>query len=162
MPLCEMCGTERERLRAVSVEGTRLMLCDRCSRFGEEIRPPPKTPQVVRSGAPQAIRPGAPRRAPDRSLEQPEYDLAPDFPDRLRRAREARGWKREELARRVNEKLSVLEKLEKGRMRPTDTLVAKLERILEIRLRERIEEGESPRRTETQPLTLGDLIRRED
>ena len=49
MPLCEMCGTEQERLRAVSVEETRLMLCDRCSRFGEEIRPP-ETPQVIRPG----------------------------------------------------------------------------------------------------------------
>ncbi len=161
MALCEMCGKEQEHLRAVSVEGTRLMLCDRCSRFGEEIQPP-ETPPVTRTGAPRVIRPGAPRRAPDLSLQQPEYDLAPDFPDRLRRAREARGWKREELARRVNEKLSVLEKLEKGRMRPPDTLVAKLERILEVRLRERIEEGESLPHTETRPLTLGDLMRRED
>ena len=153
MPLCEMCGTEQERLRSVSVEGTRLMLCDRCSRFGEEIQPP-KTPQAPRQTLSRA--------APDRPLQQPEYDLAPDFPDRLRRAREARGWKRAELAQKINEKLSVLEKLEKGRMRPPDTLVAKLERTLEIRLREKIEEGEGPRHTETQPLTLGDLIRRED
>ncbi|MFQ5919083.1 MAG: multiprotein bridging factor aMBF1 [Thermoplasmata archaeon] len=156
MPLCEMCGAEQERLRAVSVEGTRLMLCDRCSRFGEEIRPA-KTASARRPPPPRT-----PRALPDRPATEPEYDLASDFPDRLRRAREARGWKREELARRINEKLSVLEKLEKGRMRPPDTLVAKLERILEIRLRERIEEGEGPAHTEAQPLTLGDLIRRED
>jgi putative transcription factor len=72
------------------------------------------------------------------------------------------GWKREELARKINEKLSVLEKLEKGRMRPPDALVSKLERTLQVRLRERIEEGEGPQHTESTPLTLGDLIRRED
>ena len=153
MPLCEMCGTEQERLRAVSVEGTRLMLCDRCSRFGEEIRP-----ATIR----RVPRPRSSGTAPGRSPVQPEYDLASDFPDRLRRAREAHGWKREELARRINEKLSVLEKLEKGKMRPPDALVAKLERTLEVRLRERVEEGEGPRHTESRPLTLGDLMRRED
>ncbi len=151
--MCEMCGTEQDRLRPVLVEGTRLRLCDRCSRFGEEIQPAKTRPATL---------PGARRTRTDRPIREPEYDLAPDFPDRLRRAREAFGWKREELARRINEKLSVLEKLEKGRMRPTDTLVAKLERVLEIRLRERVEEGEAPRHTETRPLTLGDLIRRED
>ncbi len=157
MPLCEMCGTEQDRLRTVSVEGTRLGLCDRCSRFGEEIQPAKTRPATL---------PGAPRTRPrtrtDRPVREPEYDLAPDFPDRLRRAREAFGWKREELARRINEKLSVLEKLEKGRMRPPDALVAKLERVLKIRPRERVEEGEAPRHTEARPLTLGDLIRRED
>ncbi len=153
MPLCEMCGTEQERLRPVSVEGIRLRLCDRCSRFGEEIRPAKTQPVTL---------PGAPRTRTDRLSLETEYDLAPDFPNRLRRAREAFGWRREELARRINEKLSVLEKLEKGRMRPPDTLVAKLERVLKIRLRERVEEGEAPPHTETTPLTLGDLIRRED
>ncbi|MFQ5907500.1 MAG: multiprotein bridging factor aMBF1 [Thermoplasmata archaeon] len=153
MPLCEMCGTEHDRLRTVSVEGSRLMLCDRCARFGEEIRPP-----TTRSPA----LPGAPRRGPAQQVRETEYDLAPDFPDRLRRAREAMGWKREELARKINEKLSVLEKLEKGRMRPPDALVSKLERTLQVRLRERVEEGEGPRHTESRPLTLGDLIRRED
>ncbi|MFQ6012088.1 MAG: multiprotein bridging factor aMBF1 [Thermoplasmata archaeon] len=153
MPLCEMCGAEQAGLRTVVVEGTRLMLCDRCARFGEEIQPrPARRPSL----------PGPPRRRRARPPEEPEYDLAPDFPERLRRAREAQGWKREELARRINEKLSVLEKLEKGRMRPPDALVSKLERTLQVRLRERVEEGEGPRRTETRPLTLGDLMRRED
>lgn len=153
MPLCEMCGTEQDRLRPVSVEGSRLMLCDRCARFGEEIRPPKaRSPSL----------PGTPQRTPTQRVRETEYDLAPDFPLRLRRAREAMGWKREELARKINEKLSVLEKLEKGRMRPPDALVSKLERTLQVRLRERIEEGEGPQHTESTPLTLGDLIRRED
>ncbi|MFQ5553262.1 MAG: multiprotein bridging factor aMBF1 [Thermoplasmata archaeon] len=153
MPLCEMCGTEQDRLRAVLVEGTRLMLCDQCARFGEEIHT---------ARPPSAPLPRRPRRRTGRPPAEPEDDLAADFPDRLRRAREARGWKREELARKINEKLSVLEKLEKGRMRPPDALVSKLERTLQVRLRERVEEGEGPRHTESRPLTLGDLMRRED
>ncbi|MFQ5986705.1 MAG: multiprotein bridging factor aMBF1 [Thermoplasmata archaeon] len=153
MPLCEMCGTEQDRLRTVLVEGTRLMLCDQCARFGEEIHPP---------RPPSASLPRRPRRPRGRPTAETEDDLAADFPDRLRRAREARGWKREELARKINEKLSVLEKLEKGRMRPPDALVSKLERTLQVRLRERVEEGEGPLHTESRPLTLGDLIRRED
>lgn len=153
MPLCEMCGSEHPRLRAVSVEGTRLMLCDRCARFGEAIQPSP---------ARRTPRPMTPRgRGPPRA-EESDYDLARDYPERIRGAREARGWKREELARKINEKLSVVEKLEKGRMRPPDTLVSKLERTLGVKLRERVEAGEASRHTEMRPLTLGDLIRKED
>lgn len=153
MPRCEMCGSEQPRLRPVSVEGTRLMLCDRCARFGEEIRP---------TGGRRTPPPRSPGGGRPPRVAQSVYDLAPDFPDRLRRAREAQGWKREELARKINEKLSVVEKLEKGRMRPPDTLVAKLERTLQVKLRERVEEGEGPPHTASRPLTLGDLIRRED
>jgi putative transcription factor len=150
-PLCEMCGAEQPRLRSTSVEGTLLMLCDRCARFGTEVR----RPAVRKVARPSPRRPAA-------LPEESEYDLALDFPDRIRKARESRGWKREELARKINEKLSIIEKLEKGKMRPDDALISKLEKALGIRLRERIGEARVTKRTKIRPLTLGDLIRREE
>lgn len=150
-PLCEMCGTEHSRLTPVSLEGTQLLLCENCSRFGV----PVKTPATRRVSV---ARPRPSR--PHRSLPV-EEDLVVDLGERIRRSREAKGWKREELARRLNEKVSVIEKLEKGKMRPDDRLVAKVERVLEIRLREKVEEETVTPRSKDRPLTLGDLIRRE-
>lgn len=149
-PVCEMCGAEQPRLRTVSVEGSVLMLCDRCSRFGTEV----KRPAVRKAGKPSRVR--APLYP-----EESEYDLALDYPERIRRAREARGWRREDLAKRINEKLSIIEKLEKGKIRPDDGLVSKLERALKIKLREKVTTEVPIKRRETRPLTLGDLIRRE-
>lgn len=151
-----MCGTEEPRLKPVVIEGTRLLVCARCARFGTEVQEPkPRRPQTPPARA--GRRPVAP--AP---REEVEYDLALDYPDRIRRGREGRGWKREDLARQINEKLSVIEKLEKGKMRPDDALVSRLERALGVRLMERVEEEVPPSPRDTRPLTLGDLIRREE
>ncbi len=150
-PICEMCGSESPRLRPVTVEGSRLMLCDRCSKFGTEVKPV-ETRRVARPG----VRPrkgGGPVES--------EYDLAPDYPERIRGAREAKGWKREELARRINEKLSIIEKLEKGKMRPDDRLVSRLQKALQVKLMERVVEEQTAEKSERRPVTLGDLIRRQ-
>ncbi len=130
------------------------MLCENCARFGVAVGPS-KTSAVVRpAGRPRrtAHRPAAPAE---------EYDLATDLHARIRKAREAKGWKREELARKINEKLSIIEKLEKGNLRPDDRLVSKLEKALGIRLKERVEEAPPAKKERGRPLTLGDLIRRQ-
>lgn len=81
--------------------------------------------------------PSAPRRTEERDLfsEIPEMDLAADWPQRIRSAREARQWTPEDLGKRLNEKKSVVLKLEAGSFRPPDALVRKLEHMLAVRLR---------------------------
>ncbi len=130
-----------------------MMLCENCSRFGVEVRQS-KPRRVVRPT-------GSPSRPTPRFSPGEEYDLAPDVHDRIRRARESMGWKREELAKKINEKLSIIEKLEKGNIRPDDQLVSKLEKALRVKLRERIEQAQPAKKEESRPLTLGDLIKRE-
>jgi putative transcription factor len=46
-----------------------------------------------------------------------------------------RGWTREELARRVFEKESVIQRIESNSLTPSDELIEKLERVLSIKLR---------------------------
>ena len=50
-------------------------------------------------------------------------------------AREALTWNPEELAKRLNEKKSVVLKIESGGFHPPDALVRKLEHLLKVRLR---------------------------
>lgn len=128
------------------------MLCSRCAKFGVE---------ATRPATRRVVRPPSRTRHPASPMAESEYELAVDFDQRIRKAREAKGWKREELAKRTNEKLSIIEKLEKGKMRPDDDLLSKLERTLQVRLRERVEERETKKRSDMRPLTLGDLIRRQ-
>src|SRR2546428_11966565 len=68
-----------------------------------------------------------------------ELELADDFPQRIRQAREARGWKQADLGAKINERVSVIAKLESGAISPGDALVRKLERELGIKLKERVE-----------------------
>jgi putative transcription factor len=137
--LCEMCGQDVPTTNAVRVESSVLQLCPSCSKFGVPVAPP-----VVPAGAaPPPARPGmrvtprAARSVAERDLytEMPEMELAPDWGRRIRIAREALVWTPEELGKRLNEKKSVVLKLESGSFRPPDDTIRKVERLLRIRLR---------------------------
>jgi putative transcription factor len=141
--LCEMCGNEVEATSRVRIEQSVLQLCPACAKFGTPIDPPPPPPSAAPSPARRrplvaATRPaGGPRRLEERDLytEIGELELAPDWGQRVRRAREALVWTPEDLAKKLNEKKSVILKIETGDLHPPDTLVRKLEHLLKVRLR---------------------------
>ncbi len=141
--ICEMCGTDVDQLTRVRVEGSVLSLCEKCQRFGTPIDPPPTAP--VPPVGPSAPRPSSlgarvpprTRRLEERDLykEMPEMELADDWPKRIRLAREKLAWTPEELGKRLNEKKSVVLKMESGHFRPPDQTIHKIEQLLKIRLR---------------------------
>jgi putative transcription factor len=142
--LCEMCGKDVETTSRVRIEGTVLFVCSDCAKFGQPVDPVPAPPSAApmtraRSAPVGAgARIGAPRRRlEERDLYQEigELELAPDWFRRVRIAREAHTWTPEELGKKLNEKKSVVLKLESGNIHPPDDLVRKLERLLKIRLR---------------------------
>lgn len=150
--LCEMCGRETLVTSRVRVEGTVLHVCADCARFGEPLDPSP-TAAVANpvEGRPRAAAPGTRSVGGGRRLEERdlytdigELELAPDWGKKVRAAREARTWTPEELGKRLNEKKSVVLKIESGNFHPPDQLVRKLERLLQVRLRADKEPPPSP------------------
>ena len=76
------------------------------------------------------------RRMSERDLytELPERELDPAWSRKVREARERLGLTQEQFGAKINEKVSVVHKLESGAMIPPDDLVRKLERTLKVRL----------------------------
>ena len=161
--ICELCGKETPRTRTVSVEGSVLSVCPDCAKFGSEVAVPIR-----------ARRPGNPvvaqrlERRQQRMSERDIYEapapeeLAEDFGERIRQAREARGWKQSDLGAKVNERASVIAKLESRAMVPSDAMIPKLERALGIKLREKVEPVAVKKHVGRAPVTLGDLIRMDE
>jgi putative transcription factor len=144
--ICEMCGQESESLTRVRVEGSVLLLCPNCQKFGKPLDPPPSPAgaggsapaPTAWSSDPSAMRtPPRARRMEERDLykEIPEMEMAEDWPKRIRQAREKLTWTPEEFGRRLNEKKSLVLKIEAGHFRPPDQMVHKIEQLLKIRLR---------------------------
>ena len=161
--ICELCGKETPRTRTVSIEGSVLTVCMDCTRFGSDVAGPIR---VRRPGNPvvaQRI-----ERRTRRMTERDVYsapateELVEDFGERIRKAREARGWKQTDLGAKINEKASVIAKLEVRAMVPTDAMVPKLERALGIRLKEKVEPVAVKKHTGPAPVTLGDLVRMDE
>jgi putative transcription factor len=136
-----MCGKDVSSLTPVRVEGSVLQLCADCAKFGQAIvspsgpAPPAREPGMDYSepwGRP-AYRP---RSTEERDVfsDMPEVELSPDWSQRIRRARERLGWTPEELGKRLNEKKSLVLKVESGSFRPPDATLRKIERLLKIRL----------------------------
>lgn len=159
--LCELCGNEVPRTRNVAIEGTVLSVCPTCARFGDEVM----APVVRRTSMPpviaQRLEARTKRQTPRDVYAQAagEEELVEDYPARIRRAREARGWKQADLGAKINERASVIAKLEAGGITPGDALVRKLERELGIRLREKVQPVAVKRQAAGATLTLGDLVR---
>ncbi|MFW3146047.1 MAG: multiprotein bridging factor aMBF1 [Thermoplasmatota archaeon] len=154
MPDCERCG-RNTRLQLVEIAGARMYVCSDCSRFGKPvIEKKEAEPAPHRTAArPKTARPSKPD-----AMSKRERELADDYPRRIQRARESKGWSREELGRKLNEKVSIISKLENGEMHPSDQLIRKLEKVLEIRLMEEVEDIHLQSSGGSMGMTLGDFI----
>lgn len=91
-------------------------------------------------------------------------ELAQDYDDRIRRARESRDLAQSELADELNEKASLIRKLERGETLPSDDVQAKLERFLDINLSSggTADETEWSGGSSDGEYTLGDVVKRKD
>ena len=140
---CEVCGKGNARIFAI-VEGNKLRVCQICAKFGKVVEIE-KEEVKMKSSLSKEI--------------EVEEDLAEDYAERIKSAREKKGWTRDELAAKLNEKESFLKKVELGEMQPTDKLSDKLEKALGIKLYEVVEITKpSKSKSGKEGTTLGDLI----
>jgi len=150
----------------VAIEGSVLSVCADCAKFGAEVAGPIGVRRPGSTGNPVVAQ--RLERRQQRMSERDIYaapggeELAEDFGERIRRARESRGWKQSDLGSKVNERESVIAKLESQTMVPTDAMIPKLEKTLGIRLREKVESVAVKKHTGPAPVTLGDLIRMDE
>lgn len=89
-----------------------------------------------------------------KTKEIPEDTINPDFATLIRQAREAKRLSREQLASIINEKVSVIERIERG-MKPDERLRRKVENALDIDLSYEEEPVKMQSKT-TEDYTLGD------
>ncbi len=148
--LCEMCGKESETVVRVKVESSVLEVCTACSRFGKPLAPTPGATGGGNGGGALGTdvqdRIGShQKRMTERDLyaELPDLELDPQWSRKVREAREKLGLTQEQFGAKINEKVSVVHKLESGGMVPPDALVRKLERTLKVRLTARPEAAEA-------------------
>lgn len=176
MVQCEMCGAETGSPKTVKVEGAELELCDNCSDFGTEVSTQDSNASTSTkystsssggssgssssSSSSGGSSGGGSQRRRDMFDEMDE--LASDYDQRIRNAREAESISQEELAKSINEKASVIRKLERGDHLPSDDVQHKLEKRLDISLTESsgTTDEEWSKGDSSGGLTLGDMVKR--
>jgi len=158
--VCELCGKDVTFCRKVTIEGVQLEVCTECAKFGIETKKAPEKETAPKPVIAQRLEVREKRSRPRDVLEgMGKEELVEDFPARIRNARSGKGMSQKDLAMKINERLTVLSKIETGQMRPDDKMTAKLERELGIKLREKIVDTQVAKGMSTSELTLADLIR---
>ena len=156
---CDICGREISvQAFKVKVEGAKLLVCSRCQRLGT----PYVEEAVVKRPLTRGLPPprAAPRRAPELPRGMEELDITEDCAGIVRHQRMKLGLSQEELAKRVKEKLSVIQKIETGKMAPDTKLCRELEHELRIKLLvPRKEISDVPSASPPAEVTLGDIMR---
>ena len=135
MAKCEICGSNiMGESHRIETDGAIMIVCGRCSRLGRPAR--------------EAIPAQVPARGPSETtmhvyrrqatvVPDDELVLREDYASVLRKAREVAGLTQEQLGMKVNEKSSVVGKLESGKLKPSEALAKKLEHLMKIRLFEK-------------------------
>jgi len=159
--LCELCGKDVTFAKKVTIEGVTLDVCSECAKFGIEAKKPTKKEEpaakpIITQRLEIRERRGKPRDIYESGMRE---ELTDDYAARIRDARSKRGMSQKDLAMKLNEKLTVLSKVEAGDMRPDDKLVAKLEKELGIKLKEKPAEVLAGKEGPKASLTLADLIK---
>ena len=136
---CEICGKpvpEHNPIRA-KIEGSVMVVCKECSKLGKIQKAPPKPKFVKQQG--KRKRPTNTRKTNYSRNDEPSEELIENFSFEVRKAREGKGWSREDLGKKINERVSVITRIETGKMTPDIKLTKKLERALDIKLLEKID-----------------------
>jgi len=179
MVQCEMCGSDVSDPNRVKIEGAELNVCDECTDFGTEIRTESSSSGSTKYSTSDSGSSGGGSTSGTSSRSsgssssgggggQDMFDdideLAQDYDDRIRTARESRGLSQEDLAKELNEKASLIRKLEQGATLPSDDVQKKLERELDIDLTtgSASDEGEWDGGSSDGSYTLGDVVERKD
>jgi len=132
--------------------------CSECAKLGSGYWEPKPQRRAKKSKKRQPTISFSKRK--QRSTVNETLELVGDFGQRVRQAREGLGLSHEDLGRKIREKVSVIRKIESGKMVPDLVLAEKLEHALKITLRVPASEPNVQPVLSSKPrgTTLGDLI----
>jgi len=152
MATCDICGEHKEELYKVLIEGSEVIACSECAKFGKIIS------KITEK---KKVKPIEIKKVKE-EVEEFEEIVVSNYATIIKNLREKLGLTQEEFAKKTNEKLSVIRHIEHGKLVPSLKLARKLENMYDIKLIEEVKiekTGLGKNTSEIPALTLGDVIK---
>ena len=138
---CPICGGKIwGKGQKVLIEEAKITVCQSCAQYGKKIRNEPKisySQQQTYVKLKRPVKKFLPKRDGDETIE-----IVHDYAKRIRNARNSRGFNQDQFAQKLNEKPSLLRRIEAGKVEPTIKLAKKIEKVYNITLLKKIDEIE--------------------
>jgi len=150
---CEICGDNiKGDATTIDIDGTIMNVCPKCSKYGKKIFT--KKERVDKKTLNQKT-----TFKTVKSVIDIKEEIVPEYYDIIRKEREKRGWEQKDLAKKINEKESIIKKIERGDISLDNTVREKLERLFKIKLTEPIKDVHTYQNGSIKKdLTLGDVV----
>lgn len=116
MAECDICG-QKANVSKSRIDGVLFNVCYACSAMGTPVQTP-KTKKIV----------------PMNMTSSSEEMIVPEYAELIKKARQAKSLKQEDVALKLNEKLSEISAIESGKRVPDLKLAKKLEKFFGIKL----------------------------
>ncbi len=136
---CPICGSIIwGKGQRVLIEGAKITVCHNCALHGTKM-PEPSTGKTSRKNhTPYKI--NSPQRRIYTNNIKDNIEIVPDFAKKIRTARDSLGINQDQFAQKLNEKPSLLRRIESGKAKPTLKLAKKIEEVYNIKL---LQKGDS-------------------
>ena len=120
MPSCQLCGEDSDNLKKTKIEGAVMKVCSSCSDMGDVVEQ--KKKKKTKKSKSKTYRP------------KDTEKLTSNYGEKLKEAREDRKLSIKELADSLNEKASLIKKIEREDLKPEKSLANKLSKELDVTL----------------------------
>ncbi len=154
MEECDICGRKTEKEYVVDVEGAMMHVCKSCATGMTPI-------EVIDNSINNSSKPGMPEAK--RKFDYGLQDMTEGYGDTIKNAREKAGMTNKDLAIKINEKESLLARIERNQLVPESKVAKKLENALGIKLEITNANDENKHNYgKNEPLTLWDAAIRKE
>ena len=114
MPSCELCGKDSDSLTKTKIEGATLKACESCAEMEDKVETGSKKGRKKKTGN------------KSRTRNRNTKTLAPNYGEKVKKAREDEKLSVSEVADDLNEKESVIKRIEKEDLKPDQSLASKI------------------------------------
>ncbi len=139
---CPICGSIIwGKGQRVLLEGAKITVCHNCAQHGIKIQKPPMSKHIKKSYSHN--KKSHPKRPMLKKPNVDELEIIQDYAKKIRNVRSSLGLNQDQFAQKLNEKPSLLRRIEAGKVEPTIKLARKIENVYKIKILKKTTEIEA-------------------
>jgi putative transcription factor len=131
---CPICGGVIWKGEKVLIEGAKITVCQSCAQYGKKIPKGKKPITTIRPKTTPVIMSSTQKTSKSDDILEPSIEIIPDFAQKMRDIRTKLNLNQEKFAKKLNEKPSLIKRIESGKVEPSLKLAKKIEEVYNLKL----------------------------
>ncbi len=139
---CPICGSIIwGKGQRILLEGAKITVCHNCAQHGIKIQKPPTSKHIKKLYSHD--KKSHPKRPILKKPNVDDLEIIQDYTKKIRNVRSSLGLNQDQFAQKLNEKPSLLRRIEAGKVEPTIKLAKKIEDVYKIKILKKTTEIEA-------------------